>query len=158
MKFNAATEDDSMKKWKSTVMAVAVATMMVAGAPGALAASRAMMDPGRVTLVDPATPASDAATPDKVRQAILDGAKVHQWQMIAEQPGVLTLKAGSGGHSATIAVAYDATGYEITYKDSVNFNYKLGDDGKASIHSKYNKWISDLGNDIRAAASADGIH
>ncbi len=144
-------------KWKNVCVAAAVAMATCLAAADAGAKSRSMIDPGRVSLISAGAAVPAAATPQAVRQAIVDGGKVHGWTVVGEQPGTVTLKVDTRGHQVMVDVAYDATGYEITYKDSVNMNYRAGDDGKVSIHPKYNAWISELGNCIRTAAAAEGI-
>jgi len=90
-------------------------------------------------------------TLDTMRKAILYGGLTRRWTAVGEQPGVLSLQASNGGHRVVVDVAYDARSYDISYKTSVEMDYK-NEDGKATIHPKYNQWVQDLSTAIRAAA------
>jgi hypothetical protein len=116
----------------------------------AVARSTSMIELGRMNAV---TADASPMTVETMRKAIIAGGSVHGWKPVGDQPGVLTLEADSGSHQAVVDVAYDAQGWQINYKSSANFNYEHSDK-KTSIHPKYNKWIEDLNNEIRRAASS----
>ncbi len=125
---------------------LAVALSAVAGI--AAARSSQMLELGRQDIVSAdQTPLSTAA----VRKAIIAGGARHEWKAIGDKPGVLTLEASSGEHRVLVNVAYDAKGYQITYKDSSNMNFEQSA-SRTTIHPKYNKWIQDLNTSIRNAA------
>ena len=133
-----------------------VAVLMAAMVSTAAFAGRTLplIEPGRVALHASAASAPVAAR--DVRRAVLTGGRLHDWQLKNEAPGVLTLEAGHGTHRVTVDVNYDATGYEIKYRDSVEMNYDV-EDGKPVIHPKYNKWVMDLDSAIRSEARAFGF-
>ena len=134
---------------KSTVRAILLAAALSGAVGLAVARSSNMVELGRQSAVTTdAKPLSVGA----MRKAILAGGAVHSWKPVGDQPGVLTLEADSGQHQAVVDVAYDAQGWQITYKSSANLNYEHSDK-KTSIHPKYNKWIEDLNTEIRRAAS-----
>ena len=87
---------------------------------------------------------------DTMRKAILYGGLTRRWTAVGEQPGVLSLQAANGGHIVVVDVSYDAKSFDIHYKSSVEMDYK-NEDGKATIHPKYNQWVNDLSTAIRTA-------
>lgn len=135
-------------KMKSTLRGLVLAATL-AGATGVAAArSSQMVELGRQSIVT--SDSKPLSLPD-VRKAIIAGGAVHSWKPVGDQPGVLTLEADSGQHQVVVDVAYDAQGYQITYKSSANMNYEHSDK-KTTIHPKYNKWVEDLNTEIRHAA------
>jgi len=135
-------------KMNSTLRALVVAAALTGAAGLAVARSSVMVELGRQAIV---TADGKALTADAVRKAIIAGGARHNWKPVGDQPGVLTLEADSGSHQALVDVAYDAQGYQITYKNSANLNYEQSDK-KTTIHPKYNKWVEDLNSSIRSAA------
>lgn len=123
-----------------------VASLSAAGL--AVARSSNMVELGRQAVSATANP----LTADAMRQAIIAGGSTHRWKPVSDQPGLLTLEADSGQHQVVVDVAYDAQGWQITYKSSVNMNYEQTDK-KTSIHPKYNKWVEELNGDIGRAAT-----
>lgn len=134
-------------KLTNTLRTVLLVAALSTTAGLAIARSAYMLELGRQTIV---TPDGKPMTVDAVRKAIIAGGARHNWKPVGDQPGVLTLEADSGSHQAVVDVAYDAQGYQITYKSSANLNYEHSDK-KTSIHPKYNKWIEDLDVSIRGA-------
>lgn len=137
-------------KIESTLRAFVVAAFLAAASGLVAARSSAMVELGRQSIV---SADGKALTVDAVRKAIIAGGARHSWHAVGDQPGVLTLEADSGSHQAVVDVAYDAQGYQITYKSSANLNYEHTDK-KTSIHPKYNKWVQDLNSSIRVAAQS----
>lgn len=136
-----------MMKMNSALRAILlVASLSAAGL--ALARSSNMVELGRQTIAATDKP----LTPEAVRQAIIAGGSVHKWKPVGDQPGLLTLEADSGQHQVVVDVSYDAQGWQIAYKSSVNMNYEQTD-RKTAIHPKYNKWVAELNADIRRAAA-----
>ena len=134
-------------KTNDVFRAIVLAALL--GAVGvAEARSSDMIELGRDMVSTASKPLSVAA----VHQAILAGATVHGWRPVADQPGVVTLQVDNGPQQAVVDVAYDAQGWQITYKSSVNLNYQHIDQ-KTLIHAKYNRWIEYLNADIRRAAA-----
>jgi hypothetical protein len=56
------------------------------------------------------------------------------------------------GHTATIAIAYDAQSARIDYLESTNLLYEKGPDGE-QIHRSYNSWVKNLADDIKAGVA-----
>jgi hypothetical protein len=136
-------------KMNTFLRAAFMAAALSTAAGLAVARSTSMIELGRMNAV-----AADAKpmTVDAMRKAIIAGGSVHGWKPVGDQPGVLTLEADSGAHQAVVDVAYDAQGWQINYKSSANLNYDHSDK-KTTIHPKYNKWIEELNNEIRRAAT-----
>jgi hypothetical protein len=136
-------------KTSTLLRATFVAAALSTAAGFAVARSAGMIELGRQNAV---TADARPMTVDAMRKAIIAGGSVHGWKPVADQPGVLTLEADSGQHQAVVDVAYDAQGWQINYKSSINLNYEHTDK-KTSIHPKYNKWVEELNNEIRRAAT-----
>lgn len=132
----------------STLRAVVLAACLSAVGGLAVARSAEMLQLGRQTIV---TPDGQPLSVDAVRKAILAGGARHGWKPVGDQPGVLTLEADSGQHQAVVDVAYDAQGYQITYKSSAILNFEQTAT-RTTIHPKYNKWLADLDSSIRSAS------
>jgi hypothetical protein len=128
-----------------TLRAILLAASLCVVAAAASARSAAMVDLGRQAISVP-----QPMTEKAVHDAIIAGASVHSWKLVGDKPGVLTLEADSGHHQAVVDVAYDTTGYTITYKSSANLNY-VQSDKKAAIHPKYNQWVENLNSAIHSA-------
>lgn len=132
-----------------TLRAILVTVALSLATAVAVARSTSMIELGRQNAV---TADARPITVDAMRKAIIAGGSVHGWKPVGDQPGVLTLEADSGQHQAVVDVAYDAQGWQINYKSSANLNYEHSDK-KTSIHPKYNKWVEQLNNEIRRAAT-----
>ena len=137
-----------MMKMNTALRAVLLAASLAAAGGLAQARSSNMVELGRQTVV---SAGGQPMTVEAVRKAIIAGGARHSWKPVGDQPGVLTLETDSGAHQAVVDVAYDAQGYQITYKSSANLNYEHTD-SKTSIHPKYNKWVEELSSSIRSAA------
>jgi hypothetical protein len=129
------------------------ATVLAIVAGTAFASVQPMLEPERVELsLRGAGPMPDAMA---MRRLVLGAASLHGWQAVGEAPGQLTLQVASKERGATIDVLYDAAGYRIRYRDSVAMDHAV-DGGRTVIHPRYNKWVTDLSNEIRRGAR-DGL-
>ncbi|MBL8278464.1 MAG: hypothetical protein JNL93_17335 [Pelomonas sp.] len=100
-----------------------------------------MWNPERVSVQSQAN-----VTQDGLRTAIIRGGARRNWTILDEAPGEIKLKQSRNGkHEATVKVAYDATGYQLSYADSYNLNVDLG---RQRIHPTYNMWLRNLSADI----------
>ncbi len=79
----------------------------------------------------------------KVRSAIIQALADKGWVVKQDDPGKITAEALVRDHRAEVEIAYSATQYSITYKDSANLLY----DG-TMIYRNYNKWIKLLEQQI----------
>src|SRR5712691_9274675 len=89
------------------------------------------------------------ASLDEVGNAIVRAGTSLNMQMLKAGPGLITATYTPRGPSATMEIRYDTKQYSITYKDSQGMRY----DG-SQIHKKYNIWVHNLDNRIRAQLSA----
>ena len=89
---------------------------------------------------------------EKMISAIISGGAIRGWRPINRAPGNIELQynKGSGKHIITVNVAYTSNSFVITYKDSVNLNYKVKKNGKRVIHPKPVGWMSNLSGDIES--------
>jgi hypothetical protein len=70
------------------------------------------------------------------------------WSIKEHQPGRYVAELAEKGHSATVAVMYDAQSARIDYVDSQGLMYAKESDGEV-IHRSYNTWVKNLSNDIK---------
>ena len=90
----------------------------------------------------------EVPTAARVKAAILDGARKRRWEVVAVEPGKVTLRYAPRTHEAVVAVRYDDNGFKIEYVSSNNLDYQLKR-GKAWIHGNYNIWLGNLSREIR---------
>lgn len=127
------------KKMKHLILAGSIA--LVLASPPALAGGSSMAPVPHVTLL------SSTAKPlstESVRNIIVFGSLVHEWHVVAEQPGKITLKhIKSSSTSVTVDVSYNSSGYDIAYVDSTGMAYRKEGD-IVEIHPSYNRWMVNL--------------
>lgn len=82
----------------------------------------------------------------KIEKGIILGGMQRGWTMTKVADGHLQATLLIRRHTAVADVMWNGNAYSITYKDSVNLDYK---DGR--IHRNYNKWIRNLDQDIQRA-------
>jgi hypothetical protein len=128
-----------------TLRAILLAASLCVVAAAANARSAVMVNLGHQSISTPSP-----LTTKAVHDAIIAGGSTHSWKVVGDKPGMLTLEADSRDHQAVVDVAYDATGYTITYKSSNNLNYEQGEK-KTTIHPKYNQWVENLNTSIHNA-------
>lgn len=129
---------------------VLVSLAVAIGPVAAHASAQTMIEPDRVELS--VRGAQSAADVGAMRRVILQAALNRRWRLMQDRPGVLTLEATAGDHSATVDVLYDAAGFQIKYRSSTALDYAAAGD-RVVIHPRYNNWISSLSNEIRRQAS-----
>ena len=92
-------------------------------------------------------PPNPLATMENIEKAVMRAGLTLGWQIAPKSPGlaegVLVLRT----HRAVVDIAYDTKTFSITYKDSINLDYREKD---KTIHSNYNGWIQNLEKAIRA--------
>ena len=80
----------------------------------------------------------------QLRERIIRGGQTLEWAVTREAPGLLELTYEKNGkHQVTVAVRYDATGYDVSYVRSYNLNYQEVN-GVRKIHPNYNRWVINL--------------
>lgn len=88
---------------------------------------------------------SQSLTMEDVEKAIIEGARVRGWQAQVLKPGHIEAVLYVRSHVAKVDIRFDTKNYSISYKDSVNLDYKNG-----RIHRNYNKWVMNLNSDIQS--------
>ena len=95
-------------------------------------------------------------TKQKIREVIAIVAPSRDWKLLAESDGRFELtRTVSNKHAMRIELAYDSSGYNIRYLESVNLLYKeqeqsLKGRNVRAIHKNYNVWIKELASAINA--------
>ena len=132
----------------ATTLLLALALLL---SPGLAAAKTDPLEPPqRVLLVGPG---GTSPSLDKVRAAVATAGAPRGWQVIADEPGRMTLRnVVRGKHTVVVAVAYDAAGFQVEYVSSENMNYTVRR-GQARIHPKYHQWVGNLALDISTRVS-----
>jgi ABC-type thiamine transport system substrate-binding protein len=96
------------------------------------------------------TGSGQAATPEQVKQAFIVGGAVKGWTFTVAGDGKLVANlVVRNKHTITADIAYSAGMYSVTYQGSTNMNYELKD-GLPIIHPHYNKWVTNMLNEVRA--------
>ena len=65
------------------------------------------------------------------------------WKMKGVGPGELEAFIFVRTHMAKVTIAFSQVAFSIRYLDSINLKHKPG-----KIHSAYNRWVTNLKNDI----------
>lgn len=131
------------------VVTALAATLLAGAVAGAHASAQTMLEPERITVsVRGSGPTPDPAA---MRRVIVEAGARHEWRVTQDVPGRLTLRVASGDLSATVDVLYDGDSFQIQYRDSARMDYER-EDGRRVIHPRYNKWVTELGNEIRREA------
>lgn len=140
------------RRWRGLVAPGLVAGVLMAAALAAWASAQSMIEPQRTELT--IRGAGATGEPAAMRRIIIGAAVRRGWRVVHEEPGRLTLQVLTHEHSATVDVVYDAGGFQIKYRDSVDMDHAV-DNGRTLIHPRYNKWITELGNEIGRAARGE---
>src|SRR6478735_986273 len=90
--------------------------------------------------------------PQALESAIERSLAQRHWTIKEHQPGKYVAALSERGHSATIAVLYDAQSARVDYVDSQGLMYEKDSDGE-KIHRSYNTWVKNLANDIKVNLS-----
>lgn len=89
---------------------------------------------------------------DQVKTAILEAGLARKWVMTPAGPGVINGRLAQREHSADIRINYTSTNYSINYVTSQNLMA-----GGGQIHRNYNRWITNLDQDIQLRLSAQRL-
>ena len=89
-------------------------------------------------------PLMDTVPEKQIAEAIIRAGTVTGWEILPTGKGQMIGTLHVRSHMAEVDIAYDQKTYKITYRNSVNLEYK---DGK--IHPSYNKWVATLDQNIR---------
>lgn len=81
---------------------------------------------------------------EQLKEAIVQAGLSRQWVMTPAGPGVINGMISQRGHTANIRVTYSSGSYSINYVSSSNLKAKRGE-----IHRNYNRWVTNLDQDIK---------
>jgi hypothetical protein len=95
---------------------------------------------------DPIAVPSGVAVKD-VSKAIRAGIATRGWVVNKDEKGVIDAVLNNRGHTARVAINYDAKQVKISYVSSDNLNYSEKKGGRY-IHPNYLKWIQNMVGDI----------
>jgi len=85
----------------------------------------------------------------EIGKAIVGAGVSLGWQMRETKPGNIVGTYNSGKLMAVVDVTYTTKSYSITHKDSTELNYT-----GQTVHERYNMWVRNLDQRIRAQLSA----
>lgn len=88
------------------------------------------------------------ATAEEIKRAFIVGGARRGWACVDEGPDKMVCTVIVRTHTLVMNLAYETGKYSLTYKDSVNLDYK-DDGGKKTIHRAYLSWNINLMNDAR---------
>jgi hypothetical protein len=138
--------------------------------PAVLARSTKLVEPDPVTI-------NCNLSAEKMMEGIRTGGAVRHWTVVSQSPGnaVLRYIKGNNKHILTVNVSYTSSTFAVTYKDSVNLKYRVGEnlyttfdeygdrvevggngveaDMIRYIHPKPVGWMRNLSSDIQEAAN-----
>ena len=84
---------------------------------------------------------------EEVRRAIIAGAQRRGWTPRLEGDSkIIASILVRSRHYAEVEIAFTATSYSITYRDSRELDY---DKDNREIHGNYNKWVNNLSDSIQ---------
>jgi hypothetical protein len=133
---------------------------------------------GSTELVEPDPVRINCSLPaEKMEEGIKDGGAVRGWKVVARSPGNVELRYSKADdkHVITVNVSYTANTFAVTYKDSINLNYReeergfsydedgdmVADDGNGAegdiiryLHRRPVGWMKNLSMDIQGSANS----
>lgn len=89
-------------------------------------------------------------TANQVCQIVREAAEQRMW-LVGEQPDgklVASLSWNASKHTIVVEVACSAASYSVSYKDSINMNFRTRD-GQPVIHPHYNRFVKELNDVVR---------
>ncbi len=117
--------------------------------PTVYARSKKLVEPAPVTI-------NCHLSNKQMKSGIRNGGAVRNWVVVNETPGFteLNYKKGGSKHSLTVDVSYTENTFAVTYRNSINLNYRVNKKGIREIHPKPNNWMSNLSGDIERFANS----
>lgn len=86
---------------------------------------------------------------NQMKTAIVEAGISRKWVMTPVSPGVINGRLAQRGFAANIRISYTSQSYRIDYLSSENLKA-----GEGKIHNNYNRWITNLDQDIQLRLSA----
>jgi hypothetical protein len=138
-------EEDEMTNFRGWVMALSLALVFLAPAP-AWADTEVIAWNNVVAHTGSGKP----ATADEIKRAFVVAAAKRGWTVTEAGPGTMTLTLVLRTHTLVMDLAYEDGKYSLSYKNSINLDYK-DTNGKKTIHRNYVNWNNNLIKDASAA-------
>jgi len=88
-------------------------------------------------------------TDNQMKLAIIEAGISRKWVMTPVSPGVINGRLAQRDFVANIRITYTSQNYRIDYVSSENLKAEEGE-----IHNNYNRWITNLDQDIQLRLSA----
>jgi len=89
------------------------------------------------------------ATAEEIKRAFMVGGARRGWNCVDDGPAKMACTLVVRTHTLVMNLAYEPGKYSLTYKDSIDLDYR-NEDGKRTIHRSYLNWNTNLMNDARA--------
>jgi len=86
---------------------------------------------------------------NQMKTAIIEAGIGRKWIMTPVSPGVINARLAQRGFVANVRISYTPQSYRIDYLSSENLKAEAG-----QIHNNYNRWITNLDQDIQLRLSA----
>lgn len=95
---------------------------------------------------------ADSVTKDEVRSAIIEAASKRGWIVSEVNDNELQATLNLRTHKAVVRIPYSDKAYSIVYVSSKNLDTKNN-----RIHASYNRWVSNLNNDVHALLQIEAL-
>lgn len=132
------------RAFRNGVLALALA--MAAWVPAPALAAVDLIEWNNVTAL---TGSGKPATAEEIKRAFMVGGARRGWNCVDEGPDKMVCTVVVRTHTLVMNLAYEPGKYSLTYKDSINLDFK-DEAGKKTIHRAYVNWNTNLMNDARA--------
>lgn len=106
---------------------------------------------GRVVPLSPTISGivSQTQDPVEVRAALSRALQSRRFTIESQAENQLVARMDHRGRVFRVQIDYDATGYRMSYLDSVGMNYQVSETGQAMIHNNYNRYMARLERTIQ---------
>ncbi len=89
-----------------------------------------------------------ASSQNQVETAVKSALKKRNWAILRQTPGTIKARYKRASHSATVGIDYSRSLVNIKLINSEDLDQGVDRSGDKVIHKAYDKWISNLENDI----------
>lgn len=133
-----------MTSFRNWLMAFALPLALLVPTP-----ARADVDLIAWNNVTALTGSGKPATAEEIKRAFMVGGARRGWTFTDAGPGKMVCTVVVRTHTLVMDLTFEEGKYSLSYKDSINLDYK-DTDGKKTIHRAYVSWNTNLMNDARA--------
>jgi hypothetical protein len=100
-------------------------------------------------------PVATNLSAEKNRHIVLDSLASRRWMVESEQPDAVVASFSRRQHRARVRISWTQNAIQIAYLDSENLKCEVAEGGGCvTIHRAYNRWVSNLYQDIAAHVAA----